>query len=152
METPDAKLEKLEKLEKLDSAAGAAKTAAGAAKTAAGAAKTAALSITAGPSGRCVASWRTRVTLPAGKYRFEARARAQGVRALQEAPGIGAGIRLSGSQRTNKLDGTTNWTLLVHEFEIQAPMQEVELVAELRATAGQVFFDAGSLRLVRVGK
>ncbi|MFN3651151.1 MAG: CotH kinase family protein [Armatimonadota bacterium] len=108
------------------------------------------LSIAAGPSGRCVASWRTKVILPAGKYRLEARARTQGVKALQEGSGTGAGLRISGGSRTNKLDGTADWTLLSHEIQIQAPQQEVELVAELRATAGQVLFDLASLRLVKV--
>jgi spore coat protein H len=114
-------------------------------------AKEGALTIAAGPGGRCVASWRTKVILPAGKYRFEARARTEGVKALQDASGTGAGLRVSGSGRTNKLEGTAGWTPLSHEFQVQAPTQEVELVAELRATAGQAFFDAGSLRLVRVG-
>jgi spore coat protein H len=110
------------------------------------------LAIAAGPGGRCVASWRTTVVLAAGKYRFEARARAQGVQALNESKGAGAGIRISGSDRTNKLDGTSGWTLLKHEFEVQEPSRSVELVAELRATAGQAAFDAASLRLVRVSK
>ncbi|MGV3722904.1 MAG: CotH kinase family protein [Actinomycetota bacterium] len=109
-----------------------------------------AFSIAAGPNVRSVASWRTKVILPAGKYRFEARARSQGIKAVEEPTGSGAGLRISGSSRTNKLDGTANWTLVAHEFEIQAPTQQVELVAELRATAGEVFFDASSLRLVRV--
>jgi len=107
------------------------------------------LVVTTGPSGRCVASWRTKVVLPTGKYRFEARARTQGVKALAEGSG-GAGIRISGSSRTHTLDGTADWTLLKHEIVIQAPSQEVELVAELRASAGQAHFDLGSLRLVKV--
>jgi hypothetical protein len=110
------------------------------------------LSIAASPNMPCVGSWRTKVILPAGKYRFEARARTQGLKAVDASPGSGAGLRLSGGSRTNKLDGTANWTLLTHEFEVQAPTQEVELVAEMRATAGEVFFDASSLRLVRVAK
>ncbi len=61
------------------------------------------------------------------------------------------GIRVSGSGRVNKLEGTAGWTALAHEFQVQAPQQQVELVAELRGTAGQAFFDAGSMRLVRVG-
>lgn len=108
------------------------------------------LSVAAGLNVRCVGSWRTKVILPAGKYRFEARARSQGIKAVEEPTGTGAGLRVSGSSRTNKLDGTANWTLLTHEFQVQAPTQEVELVAELRATAGEVFFDASSLRLVRI--
>jgi len=130
-ETPDAKL--------------------GMADAPGGSAKVASFAITAGPSGRCIASWRTKVTLPAGKYRFEARARTEGVKALQDTSGAGAGIRVSGGGRTNKLDGTSNWTALTHEFQVQAASQDVELVAELRGTAGQAFFDKNSLRLVRVG-
>ncbi len=106
--------------------------------------------ITAGPGGRCVASWRMKVLLTAGKYRLEGRARTQDVKALMEGPGTGVGLRLSGSQRTNKLEGTANWTPLAHEFQIQNPMQEVVLVAEMRAAAGQAFFEASSLRLVRL--
>lgn len=117
-----------------------------------GAAEGRLLTITAGPSGHCVASWRTRVLLSPGKYRFEARVRTHGVQAVEDGSGTGAGVRVSGSSRTNKLDGTSNWTLLTYEFQVEAPTQEVELVAELRASAGQVSFDASSLRLVRVAK
>lgn len=132
METPDAKLEKQN--------GPAARPNAGT------------LVVAAGPSGRCVASWRTKVLLPAGVYRFEARARTEGVQAVQEGPGAGAGIRVSGGSRTNKLDGTTNWTPLTYEIRIDQPLQEVELVAELRASAGRVFFELGSLRLVKAAR
>ena len=40
---------------------------------------------------------------------------------------------------------------LAHDFQIQAPTQEVELVAELRATGGKVTFERSSMRLVRIG-
>jgi hypothetical protein len=106
------------------------------------------LIITAGKSGRCVASWRSRVMLPAGKYRFEAKVKTVGVKALTESSGTGAGIRLSGGTRANKLDGTAGWTLLSHSFEVHGAQQEVVLVAELRAAAGQAAFDAASLRIV----
>jgi hypothetical protein len=106
--------------------------------------------VEAGPSGRCVASWRAKVLLPAGKYTFEGKARSLGVMPLIEPSGEGAGLRLSGSKRTNKLAGDSSWQKLEHDFEIIAPTQEVELVAELRATKGQAWFDAESLRVVRV--
>lgn len=108
------------------------------------------LSIVTGPGGRCVASWRTRVILPAGKYRLEARAKGTDLKPLQEGSGAGAGVRLSGGSRSNKLEGSTGWTPLAHEFEVSEATREVELVAELRATGGQVLFDASSLRLVRL--
>jgi hypothetical protein len=105
--------------------------------------------IESGPGGRCVASWRAKVLLPAGKYTFEGAARTAGVAALAESSGEGAGLRLSGTKRSNKLAGDSSWQKLEHAFEIIAPTQEVELVAELRATKGQVWFDADSLRVVR---
>lgn len=111
-----------------------------------------ALTIATGPGGRCVASWRTKVILTAGKYRFEGRGKAQGIKGLDDTTTAGAGLRISGGNRTQKLDGTSDWTPLAYEFQVQAPTQEVELVAELKATAGQVYFDAGSLRLVRLSQ
>ena len=65
----------------------------------------------------CVASWRSRIQLAAGKYRFEGKARATGVVPQTAEPGIGAGIRISGGKRTNKLSGDADWTALVYEFE-----------------------------------
>jgi hypothetical protein len=108
------------------------------------------LSITAGPSGQCVASWRMRVMLPAGDYRFVALARASGIRAFPDPKGLGGGIRISGSNRTNHLTGTTRWTKLAFDFPVRSPLQEVVLVAELRAASGSVLFYTRSLRLVRI--
>lgn len=108
------------------------------------------LGITVKAAGRSVASWRTKVLLTAGKYRLEGRVRTDAVKGVAESIGTGVGLRISGSQRTNKLDGTSKWTTLSHEFRIQAPTQEVELVAELRATEGKAFFDASSLKLLKI--
>ena len=69
--------------------------------------------------------------------------------AVTEAAGTGAGIRISGGQRMNKLEGTTDWTKLEHEFVVRNATQEVELVAELRATEGTVWFDVGSLQMTK---
>ena len=63
--------------------------------------------------------------------------------------GNGAGLRISGGKRTNKLSGDKDWTQLEHEFEVQGAETEEELVCELRAIKGQVWFDASSLRLAR---
>lgn len=109
-----------------------------------------ALSITAGPSGQCVASWRAKVLLAGGNYELRARVRTAGVAGVQGGPGNAAGLRVSGGQRTNQVDGTSAWQTIKQEIQIGAPMQEIELVAELRATKGQVWFDAGSLQLVKV--
>jgi hypothetical protein len=106
--------------------------------------------IACGASGHCVASWRTRVLLSAGRYKLTGKARTASVAASNDAPGAGAGLRISGGQRTNRLAGDSGWQMLEYEFEVPGAMQEVELVAELRATKGVVLFDASSLRLVQV--
>ena len=99
------------------------------------------------------ASWRSRVLLPGGRYRFEALARTAGVVPVKDAKkGEGAGLRISGSEkpRPNKLSGDAAWQKLGYEFEASSPEDEVELVCELRASKGEVWFDAGSLQLVRI--
>ncbi len=107
------------------------------------------LVIRVGPSGRCVASWRATVVLSPGKYRLEARARAEGIQPLKDESGTGAGIRISGGRRTNGLVANAPWTTLGHEFEVIAGNGEVTLVAELRATAGKVSFDPAAIRITR---
>jgi spore coat protein CotH len=109
-------------------------------------------SIACGPGGRCVASWRAKVLLPAGKYKFAGKVRTAGVAPSDDPAGSGAGLRISGGKRTNKLSGDSNWQKLEHELEVTGALVEVELVAELRATKGQAWFDAKSLVLVRLEK
>jgi spore coat protein H len=110
------------------------------------------LLIAVGPSNRATDSFRSKVLLQAGTYKFQARARVTEVASIAEASGAGAGIRLSGGQRTNKLEGTTDWTNLEHEFVVSAATQEVGLVVELRATKGKVWFDLNSLQIAKVKK
>ena len=96
--------------------------------------------------GQTAASWRSTVQLDPGKYRFEAQVKAAGVAAVADQSGKGAGLRISGGQRANAIEGDSAWKPLAHEFE--TPGGEVRLVAELRATKGEVWFDG--LRLVRL--
>ena len=109
------------------------------------------LTITAlGPT---TGSWRSRVLLEGGRYRFEGLARTKGVSATSDPQkGEGVGLRISGIQspRGNKLAGDAPWTKLAFEFDVAAPGDEVDLVCELRAVKGQVWFDAASLQLVKV--
>jgi hypothetical protein len=98
-----------------------------------------------------MASWRARVSLPEGKYRFEGLARTAQVVGLTNAVerGNGAGLRVSGEKRSNHLTGDSTWTRLEHDFAVEAGGEEKELVCELRGRKGEVWFDAGSLRLRR---
>lgn len=97
----------------------------------------------------CVASFRANVLLPPGKYKLVGRAKANDLVPTESGSGKGAGLRISGGQRMNQLAGTVDWTPLEHPFEVPS-LTRVELVAELRAMKGQVTFDAGSLKIVRV--
>lgn len=107
------------------------------------------LLIEVGESGHCLASWRQRVLLAHGKYRFEARMRTLGVEPIADDRGRGAGLRISGVNRENELSGDSEWQQPHYDFEIADEMGEVELVAELRATKGQLWIES-PLRLRKV--
>lgn len=109
------------------------------------------LVIGVGPSGRCIDSFRAKVLLPAGNYKLQGRARVTEVAAIADTSGAGAGLRISGGQRTNKLEGTTDWTNLEHDFAVPGN-QEVVLIAELKATKGKAWFDVNSLQIAKVKK
>jgi spore coat protein H len=108
-----------------------------------------AYSILCGPSGQCVASWRHRVLLARGTYTFHATIKTQDVAAIVDEKGNAAGLRISGANRTNSLYGTTNWKELTYKFTVEEESREVVLVAELRTSRGQAWFDGESLRLSR---
>jgi spore coat protein H len=93
-------------------------------------------------------SWRTRVTLRAGRYQFKGRLRLHGVAVEQGDTRGGAGLRVS-KQMPTKLTGTTPWTDYTFPFSLPRD-GEVELICELRALKGEVWFDAASLSLVRL--
>lgn len=97
----------------------------------------------------CVASWRTSVMLAPGRYKFQGRAKGFDIQATESSSGRGAGLRISGGQRTNQVVGSTDWTALEFPLDVDS-LKKVELVAELRASKGRVAFDADSLKLVKV--
>ena len=107
------------------------------------------LLIEVGESGHCLASWRQRVLLSHGKYRFEARMRTIGVEAIADDRGRGAGLRISGANRESELSGDSEWQQPHYELEITDEVGEVELVAELRATKGQLWIEL-PLRLRKI--
>ncbi|MBK9139849.1 MAG: CotH kinase family protein [Verrucomicrobia bacterium] len=99
--------------------------------------------------GHTTASWRSKVRLAPGRYSFEGRARAMGVRAVRDERGEGAGLRISGrpGSRDNQLSGNSSWVTLSQTFHVTAEAPEVTLVCELRADTGEVHFDLDSLRV-----
>ncbi len=108
-------------------------------------------SIATGPSGRCISSYRRKAQLLKGKYKLQANVRTQDVVELAEPPKVGgAGMRFGGGVRENKVAGTTGWQTIEFPFEITEDRRDAELVLELRATKGQVWFEKNSLRFVKV--
>jgi spore coat protein H len=100
---------------------------------------------------RCTASWRTAVSLEPGLYEFTGTARCQGVVALIDTSrGQGAGLRISGLTRPNRLAGDSPSKALAYRFRVTDTNADVTLVCELLATQGQVWFDEESLRLRRL--
>ena len=106
-------------------------------------------SIQVGESGQCVASWRRRVLLTQGRYRIEVTLKTEGVEPRTDDQGTGAGIRISGGRRDNKLTGNTDWKTVSHDFEVTDEMRDVELVAELRATKGRLWLKP-TARIIRI--
>ena len=104
-------------------------------------------SIQCGPGGPCIASWRRTVLLNPGCYQLEAQVKTEKVVPQVDDKGSGVGLRISGDVRTNQLSGSSDWIVLKHEFEVLEELREVELIAELRASAGRAWFDSKSLRL-----
>jgi len=96
-------------------------------------------------------SWRTRVLLNRGQYRFEGQARASGVKPLPFGVHQGAGLRIEGSTRQSEnLVGNTLWRPLHAEFQIATDNTVAELICELRASAGEAWFDSASLKIIRL--
>jgi len=97
------------------------------------------------------ASWRAKALLGRGRYRFEGRASIAGIKPLSSGSHQGAGIRVAGSARQSEnLVGDSAWRRLDAEFEVNEAEAEVEFICELRATAGEVWFDSSSLRVVKL--
>jgi spore coat protein H len=103
-------------------------------------------------NGQSTASWRSSLFLDPGKYRFEVMARTTKLAPMRDSKGEGAGIRISGSSqpRRNSVSGDTDWTKLQYDFEVQGTPSEVTLVCESRASRGEAWFDASSLKLEKL--
>jgi spore coat protein CotH len=98
--------------------------------------------------GECVASFRTTVTLGKGSYVFEGPCKTAGVTAPQ-GQNTGAGLRISGGRRDERRVGDSDWQPARFAFEVSEASRDVVLVCELRAGAGEAWFDAAGLKLRR---
>ncbi|MBL9087765.1 MAG: CotH kinase family protein [Planctomycetia bacterium] len=106
------------------------------------------LRLEAGSQGDTTASWRGRVLLAPGTYRFEAGVQANGVVATQGPVAGGLGVRVAGATEAPRLAGTTGWKTQRVTFTV-AETRNVELSVELLASAGVGVAKLNALRVVR---
>ena len=108
------------------------------------------MKIDAGTNGTSSSSWRTRAVLSPGHYVFVGRIRVIGVEIEQGDTRGGARLRISKGNPVRNLSGTLPWTNYQYEFVVEEEASDTEFICELRAFQGEVWFDAGSLRIIRV--
>lgn len=106
------------------------------------------LRLEAGPQEPTTASWRARVLLLPGTYRFEASAQTNGVVGTQGPVAGGLGFFVAGAPDGPRLAGTTGWKPQRTLFTV-TETRNVELSIELLATAGVAVVKLNSLRVVR---
>ncbi len=108
-----------------------------------------ALSLAAGPV--TSSSWRSAVRLEPGSYRFSGRARTSGVQPLPFGTRQGVALRVLGEGvQSMELVGDNNWRELSVDFRVADQPRILSFVCELRARAGQGWFDRESLQLLRL--
>jgi spore coat protein H len=103
-----------------------------------------------GANGNSICSWRTKVMLEEGTYRFEGRIRTQEVKPTPGEPNSGAGLRVSGGGVAAELSGTGDWRKFGYSFRVPEGGSEIELICELRAARGAAWFDTSSLHVLRL--
>lgn len=97
-------------------------------------------------NGAAAASWRLRVILEPGRYEFAGRAKLASADA-----GANPRVQLRISGRSGARHALTiEWAELRHAINVESVSQEVELVCELNGGPAAAWFDAQSLRLVRI--
>jgi hypothetical protein len=98
--------------------------------------------------GEAAASFRTTVPLARGRYTLEGPCRTVGVTA-PDGSNTGAGLRISGGQRSSGLRGDRDWQRSEFAFEVNEDTRDVVLVCELKASKGEAWFDPAGLKLRR---
>ena len=107
-----------------------------------------------------VASWHARGLLQPGRYRFEGMVRTDGLKPLSNGNPPGATLRVRGQKATIQGNppvkpnetpggGSNAWRLVGTEFEVRQAMEDVEFLCELRAGAGEVWFDLKTLKVLQ---
>jgi spore coat protein H len=100
--------------------------------------------------GETIASWRTQAFLNPGKYTFRAKVSCRDVQDLPYGKASGARLRIIGLSRSSA-EGykQSEWQTLELPFEVRSMMERVDFVAELRASAGEAWFDRGTMEVIK---
>jgi hypothetical protein len=93
-------------------------------------------------------SWRTQVLLEQGDYQFTGRLRTTALMFDEGVTRGGVTLRASGDRNPRMLSEAPDWTTFTYEFTVGG-LTDIELVCELRASRGSVWFEADSLKLIR---
>jgi spore coat protein CotH len=93
-------------------------------------------------------SWRTQVLLEQGDYQFTGRLRTTALMIDEGVTRGGVTLRASGDRNPRMLSEAPDWTTFTYEFTVGG-LTDIELVCELRASRGSVWFEADSLKLMR---
>jgi hypothetical protein len=107
------------------------------------------LKIKHGDTTGMIASWRTRVGLEAGRYRFRGLVKAAGLLPVG-SPNVGVTLRISGTHPPFQIVRDTDWRLVEFDFEVLPPADDVDLICEMSTVMGEAWFDASSLQIVRL--
>jgi hypothetical protein len=97
---------------------------------------------------RSYGTWRSTVLLEAGEYQFVGRLKTDGVEWDEDVTRGGVALRISGDRSPLTLPAAPDWTTITYNLSVQG-LTDVELICELRASKGHVWFDAESLKLIR---
>ena len=90
------------------------------------------------------ASWRSQIFLQPGFYRFE------GMACTEMVAGGSARLRVSADSARTGVTSTSTWKPLRHDFEVENAAMDIEIICELNAAQGDVWFDLGSLHVRRI--
>ena len=93
-------------------------------------------------------SWRTQVFLDTGEYQFIGRLRTEGLQFDDNVTLGGVTLRISGDRNPKMLTSAPDWTAFTYNFSV-TDLTDIELLCELRASRGRVWFEADSLKLTR---
>lgn len=124
-------------------------------------------------------AWVTTVWLDEGSYRVSARVKARIAKTDPENRPTGAGLRVRSTRKqtdgsnwdwfpyresrnpqsrgvlpalktSRRVSGTNDWSEITYDFDLRQPLADLEIRCELRASEGEAWFDASSLKIRRL--